>query len=287
MAFNINNVPDELIPNFQTGKGAIFVGAGLSIKAGFPTWSGLLNELIQLAEKTSFISSEKITEYKKIVNDTTKFLFLAEDLKFELQSKFGDYMTERFVDHTNQHDINHELIIKTNTSLVITINYDDLIEQAYNKVYGKYPPKFIYNQSKQAANNFWKGRFFVLKAHGDANLDVETLILTQKDYRKTLYREPGYRSLLQAIFTTKSILFLGVSMSDPEFNQLLDYLHDSYHGGGPKHYLLIDENQNHQTISRRYLEDFNIQTIPFNNSSRDYQEITDFLQFLQQNAPAV
>ena len=279
------DLPKELIENFQNNLGVFFVGAGLSIAAGYPTWDGLIGELIAEAEKVSWIPKEKIAEYKKIIGDSSKFLFLAEELRVELGSHFTKYMEQRFQFSSHKHTKNHELIVTTESSLVVTINYDDLIEQAYNAVFRAYPNAFIYSQAREAANNFWKDRFFILKAHGDAKRDIDTLILSQKDYRKTLYREPGYRSLLQSIFTTKSIFFIGVSLNDPEFNQLLDFLHDSYHGGGPTHYLLIEKQKSMETISRRYFDDFNIQTITFDNVKGDYLELTKALEILQKESP--
>jgi hypothetical protein len=190
------DIPKELIDNFQNNSGVFFVGAGLSIAAGYPTWDGLIGELISEAEKISWVTKEKIAEYKKLIGDSSKFLFLAEELRVELGSHFTKYMEQRFQYSSHKHTKNHELIVATESSLVVTINYDDLIEQAYNAVYRVYPNAFIYSQAREAANNFWKNRFFILKAHGDAKRDIDTLILSQKDYRKTLYREPGYRSLL-------------------------------------------------------------------------------------------
>ncbi len=279
------DLPKELIDNFKDNLGVFFVGAGLSIAAGYPTWDGLIGELIAEADKISWIPKGKIAEYKKLIGDSSKFLFLAEELRVELGSHFTKYMEQRFQFSAHNHTKNHELIVTTESSLVVTINYDDLIEQAYNKVYGKYPNAFIYSQAREAANNFWKDRFFILKAHGDAKRDIDTLILSQKDYRKTLYREAGYRSLLQSIFTTKSIFFVGVSLNDPEFNQLLDFLHDSYHGGGPTHYLLIEKQKSMETISRRYFDDFNIQTITYDNAKGDYAELTKTLEVLNSESP--
>lgn len=282
---NISDLPKELIENFEKKFGALFIGAGLSIGAGLPSWPGLLNELIKLADKTDFIPEERINEYKKLEKDPSKYLFLAEELKYELGRRFNDYFEETFGSQNFEPTYNHELIAKTDLSLVITINYDDLIERAFTKVRMNYPNSFTYSEARLAANNFWKEKFFILKAHGDAKKDVESLILSQKDYRKVFYREPGYRSLIQAIFTTKSIVFLGVSFADPEFNQLLDYLHDSFHGGGPTHYLLIEESKMMNSMSRRFLEDFNIQTITFKNDNGNYEEITSFLEILQSAVP--
>lgn len=285
MNIDLRKIPNELIENFNNNLGAFFVGAGLSMGSDFPSWKGLIEELIGEAKKITYIGDEKILEYETIVNESSKFLFLAEDLKLELGTKYNEYMENRFAISSHTPSTNHELLVQINTSLVITINYDNLIEKAFNNVYKDYPNSFTYSQSKEAANNFWKGKFFILKAHGDAKQDVDSIILSQKDYRRVLYREPGYRSLLQSIFTTKSIVFLGVSFDDPEFNQLLDYLHDSYHGGGPTHYLLIEEKKMNNTLARRYMEDFKIETMTFKNDDKDYKGIEEFLTFLKDKCP--
>jgi hypothetical protein len=283
----LKNLPVDLIEAFSKNLGVFFVGAGLSIPAGFPTWDGLITELIQKGKSSGRISDDKVKEYQSLMTDTNKFLILAEELRVELGAVFTRYMEDRFQSADSQPTKNHEYIVRTNSSLTITINYDDLIEKAYNNVYGIHPNIFIYSQSKEAANNFWKNRFFILKAHGDARRDVDTLILSQKDYRRTLYREVGYRSLLQSIFTTKSILFVGVSLNDPEFNQLLDYLHDSYHGGGPIHYLLVEKPRNSSTLTRRYFDDFNIQTVEFDNDSGDFGQLTEILKMISEACPRV
>ena len=281
---DISNIPRQLVDNFRSNLGTFFVGAGLSIPVGFPSWEQLLKELIVEAKKISYISPEKIKEYEAMMGDNTKFLFLAEDLKFELGGKYYEYMENRFNVSGVKPTRTHELLVNIPTNLIITINYDNLIEKAYDNLHGEYPNPFTYSQSLEAANNFWKGKFFVLKAHGDAKQDVNSLILSQKDYRRVLYRESGYRSLLQAIFTTKSILFLGVSFSDPEFNQLLDYLHYSYHGGGPTHYLLIQEEKMNNTLARRFQEDFKIETIKYSNVKKDHKEVESFLKILEKAA---
>jgi hypothetical protein len=279
------NLPKELLEYFSQDLGIFFVGAGLSVGSGYPDWSKLLTQLIEKGTDNGRISAEKKAEYETLSKDPTKSLMLAEELKLDLGSLFNRYMEDLFQNSDKVPSINHDYIVKTKGSMIITINYDDLIEKSYNNVYHKHPNIFIYSQSREAANNFWKSRFFILKAHGDAQRDVETLILSQRDYRKTLYKEAGYRSLLQTIFTTKSIFFIGVSMNDPEFNQLLDFLHDSYHGGGPTHYLLMEEEKHLSTYSRRYLDDFNIQTITYNNEKGDYSELTEVLKILSEECP--
>lgn len=281
----IEDLPKELLEYFSEDLGVFFVGAGLSVGSGYPDWTNLLKQLIKKGQENGRINDDKKAEYEILSADPTKSLMLAEELKLDLGSLFNRHMEELFQNSDKNPSINHQYIVKTKGSMIITINYDDLIEKAYNNNYHKHPNVFIYSQSREAANSFWKNRFFILKAHGDAQRDVETLILSQRDYRKTLYKESGYRSLLQTIFTTKSIFFVGVSMNDPEFNQLLDFLHDSYHGGGPTHFLLMEKSKHLSTYSRRYLEDFNIQTVTYDNSKGDYSELTEVLKLLSEACP--
>ncbi|MDF2449467.1 MAG: hypothetical protein K0R26_1971 [Bacteroidota bacterium] len=283
MGFDNSKFPKEAIENFKKKQACFFVGAGLSIGAGFPSWTGLINKLIVEVENLPWYNKDKVAEYKQLANDQTKFLFLAEDLKSELGGKFNDLLGEWFGKPDAQPTKNHELLVSVPSDLVLTINYDRLIENAYSQVKGHFPRVYTYTQedSRQAANLFWKQEFFILKAHGDASKNPLGLILSQKDYRKTLYREAGYRSLLQTIFTSKSIFFIGVSLNDPEFIQLMDFLHESYHGGGPEHYVLLEESNIPQTIIRRYLEDFKIHTITYKNDSGTHAEITECLEFIK------
>lgn len=282
---NINDIPKNLIDNFKSGVGVFFVGAGLSRASGLPTWGGLIEELINEAEKLNWVDTAKIDELRSLATDNSKFLFLAEELKIVLGTAYEEYFERRFVESKPSVTENHRNLVRTNCNLVITINYDDIIERAYNEVFATMPNSFIYSDAKKAANNFWKNHFFILKAHGDVKTDATSVILSQQDYRKVLYREPGYRNLLQSIFTTRSVLFVGVSMSDPEFNQLLDYLHDSYHGGGPTHYLLIEQDRTNGTLTRRFKDDFKIEVIMFENSKGDYAELSEFLKLLADIAP--
>lgn len=287
MAFDPKSVPPELFQNFKTGDGIYFVGAGLSLAAGYPSWSGLLSMLVDKAETLPGADPSKIAEYRSLMKDPARFLMIAEEVKVDLRLEYLRFMEQMFTDTSKKPTVAHELIVSTNAHMIITINYDDLLERAFVKVRADLPNKLTYAQSREAANNFWSERFFILKAHGDVKQDVTGLILSQKDYRRTLYRESGYRSLLQSIFTSKSIVFVGVSMSDPEFIQLLDYLHDSYHGGGPVHYLLMEESKATMIPARRFLDDFNIETIPYKNASGNHEEVIEFLRAVHKEAPLV
>ncbi|TGD58986.1 SIR2 family protein [Flavobacterium humi] len=281
MSFTDDHFPSEMIESFKDKSSVFFVGAGISIEAGLPTWGKLISELITLASSQPWCSADKVSEYNKLLAEGNSFLLLAEELKSELGSVFYDFMEDTFGRPDIRPTETMESILSFNSNIIITSNYDRLIENTYTKLNGYPPPTFTYSQSREIANNYWKQKFFVLKAHGDAFSDVQGIILSQRDYRKTLYRELGYKSILQSIFSTKSIFFVGTSMTDPEFNLLLDYLHESYSGGGPTHYLLISDEKANPIIQRRFFEDFKIKTITYNNKSGRHSEINEYLKELK------
>ena len=281
MAFTDDHFPVEMMKSFQKKSSVFFVGAGISTEAGLPNWVDLITNLIQLASKQPWCGEDKIKEYTKLLKEGNNFLLLAEELKSEMNKTFYDYIESVFGKPNIKATPTMESILSIESNMILTSNYDRIIENTYTKLNGYSPPTFTYSQSREIANNYWKEKFFILKAHGDAFSDVQGIILSQRDYRKTLYREIGYKSILQSIFSTKSVFFVGTSMTDPEFNLLLDYLHESYSGGGPTHYLLISSEKANPIIQKRFFEDFNIQTIIYENNSGKHSEVKDYIDELK------
>lgn len=282
MSFTDDHFPMDMIDSFKEKSSIFFIGAGISMEAGLPSWGKLIKDLIDLASKQPWCGADKVEEYNKLLAEGNNFLLLAEELKSELGSLFYDFMESTFGKPDIKPTETMESVLGFNSNIILTSNYDRLIENTYTKIHGYPPPTFTYSQSREIANNYWKQKFFVLKAHGDAFSDVQGIILSQRDYRKTLYRELGYKSILQSIFSTKSVFFVGTSMTDPEFNLLLDYLHESYSGGGPTHYLLISDEKANPIIQKRFFEDFKIQTITYQNNSGCHSEINEYLKILKE-----
>ncbi|MEO9227804.1 MAG: SIR2 family protein [Devosia sp.] len=134
-------------------------------------------------------------------------------------------------------------------------------------------------------NSAWNGHsqglskreFFILKAHGDASKLGNDVILTDVDYRNILFRQRGYQSLLSAMFTMFTIVFVGASMTDPEISLLLSYISDAFTpSSGPSHYALMAEEDVTQIERDRWYKDFNIQLLTVSKAN-NYAELTGFL----------
>jgi len=246
-----------------------------------PNWRGLLLDLIKKASYDNSISKEKADECRALAKDSSKFLMLAQELKEVLGVEFKSVIEDVFGRPDLKPTKAHELLISlVQNQFIITTNYDMLIEQAF-ATQGQFRQGYKYYEAHALQRDLYKRSFFILKAHGDAKTAPEHIILTDKDYRRILYKEPGYQSALQAIFTMYSVIFLGSSLQDPELRLLLNYINAAFPEGGIPHYALMTTDQIGDTERGRWKKDYNMRIIPI-SSDNNYEDINRFLRFLRE-----
>lgn len=125
-----------------------------------------------------------------------------------------------------------------------------------------------------------KREFFILKAHGDAAKLGNGIVLTETDYREIIYRQRAYQSLLSAMFTMFTIVFVGASMTDPEVKMLLSFVADAFAtNSGPSHFAIMAEEDITSVERERWFRDFKVQLIPVSKAD-SYAEATEFLAVL-------
>ena len=260
-------IPDDLIESFKKGNCAVFVGAGISRAAGLPSWKDFLNELIREAKSVPGINKAAIADYKLLIRDKSKYLTLASLLRRDLAKRFEEYVSRRFGDNLLKPSPLHRLIAQLPARFFITTNYDNLLERAYSSFYkgDRYLSALTYMQVGQLASCLHRGELFLLKAHGDARTEPDSIVLTEKDYRELVYRQQGYQSFLQTVFTTKKMLFLGASLDDFDLKLLLGFLYTAYHGKTPIHYALMPKKEKTAAETNALFHDFNIQVVTFSH----------------------
>ena len=270
----------ELIEARNAGTAGLFVGAGASAGSGLPTWKGMLAELIDLLDSQPGTSADLTADAKVLLATPAKWLILAQLLKSELGKAFDNYIIQRFADPASKPNKIHENIVDSKWQVLVTTNYDRLIEKAFAQKLGARGdiPVFTYQDAPRVASCFRRGEQFVLKAHGDAREAPDYIILTESDYRKLVHAQIGYQTILQAIFTTTSFLFLGCSLSDPDLRLLLSFLHSAFHGDTPRHYALIPSDQRLNAEDRVFSQDFNIHVVPIDPGNKE----RDILKFLNE-----
>jgi hypothetical protein len=272
-------IPPELLKIYRDGKLGIFIGAGVSRSAGFPNWKTLLQELINRYKQVNPHDPKRVRDLSNLLKKSTKYLLVAEELKDVLGGDFDKYITERFTDKPPTPSDLHEAIVRLRFRFLITTNYDDLLERAYIREFSAPLRTYNFTESEDVLNSLWTEKPFLLKAHGDVLKPKQGIIITERDYRRILYREPSYRSVLTTLFTTNHVLFLGTSFDDIELNLLLGYVNDAFHGKAPDHYALMSKNGISTTEINRWRKDYNIRIIDY-DPKQDHKEVVSFLKLL-------
>jgi hypothetical protein len=134
----------------------------------------------------------------------------------------------------------HELIVQLPFSAILTTNYDDLLERAYvlKNHTDVYPLVFSRDNVAQLPRLASEKRFFILKLHGDSN-NIETLVLTKRDYMEVIHRDQIYRTVLSSMLATHTAIFIGYGLRDYDLNLILGEQAALFNSFGRRHYAFL------------------------------------------------
>lgn len=281
-------LPNKLLEAIRTKKCVLFAGAGLSRgsiqgdgeekEIDLPTWDGLLVELLNRARSLDYVSANEAGKLRKAVKEG-KYLFVAQTIRHVLGARaFDDTLEAIFRNSELKPTTRHYLIAQIPFIAIVTTNYDKLLESAY-AAQGYVPPTYTYRDAPDVIAALSHQKFFILKAHGDIDRK-DTIILSEKDYRDILYREPGYRAALNTIFITKTVFFVGASLSDVDVKLILESVSESFSGRGPVHYALVPWGDASDSEVIHWRDFFGIHLIRY-KATKDHPEVDNFLSQLR------
>ncbi len=197
-------VPEHLVRAVSDRECVVFVGSGMSIPAGLPRWDQLVarlggtganaHEYLAIAEayRQRCVTQPELTPVREIVREL-----------------FG-----RAPGRTPT--LAHYLLASLDASNVITTNYDHLIEDSFVAI--RENPLVVID-TKHVPETGTRSRVNVIKFHGDAT-DGADVVLSQSDYDQFFAKRPAFALLLSGLLLNQTFLFVGYSLSDPNFQQI-------------------------------------------------------------------
>jgi hypothetical protein len=202
--------------------GAAFIGAGVSVGAGYPSWRELLREI---GEELGVDSGD------------------VQDLAALAQWSVGKAAGRGRVNQVLREQIAPVRPIPTALATMArlpvrelwTTNYDRLIERAFEAI-GR--PIDAVSAEADLGVRRRPGATRLYKMHGTIDR-LDDIVLSTDDYEMYRRKRGGFLPLLQAHLTSSSMLFLGLSFTDPNLRHVLSVIRDRFRDSPPEHFAIV------------------------------------------------
>jgi hypothetical protein len=264
----------ELASAIREKKAMLFVGAGVSMNLGVPSWGELT---AHMAEALGFEPGQ----FAELGDPQTlaEYYVLQSGSIGPLRS-WMDVKWHRDAAEKVRHSEIHRLIVELGFPVIYTTNYDRYLELAYES-HGV-PYTKIANLGEMSAPP--PGVTQIVKFHGDFE-DDGSIVLTESSYFERLLLEGPLDLKLRSDLLGRVALFIGYSVSDVSVRYLLYRLHrlwsaSAYAQGRPPAYVYLGK---HNPVQARVLSSWGI--VPLVTESDDIGEgLKQLLEALKQEA---
>lgn len=275
MPINTENTLLELVTSYNKNpdRFAFFVGAGLS-QPLFPSWKNLLYLFLDQAKEGDLSYSE--SELTELIERGESYLDVADTLVDSIGlTRYRDIMESIFDKDFSENEVPeaYQILMNLAPKTIITTNYDRIPEIAGK---GKY--RINTNKNAPEATRFFSdNKSTVFKLHGDI-IDQSSIVLTTADYRRVMHSNQSTRLLMNSLLSTKILIFVGFSLSDPHIDNILDNIMAINNGLPLSHYVLLNEQSKFKITS--FEKKYGVKVIAYSPSDNSHPEVSNFLRAL-------
>ena len=217
----------------------LFVGAGLSRAAGYPGWRELMETVVR--ETIESVAVDSARGELSALLEAGRYAEVADQCREMLgRSRFAALLRTQLAKPVSPPDATHRPIVQTPYAAIVTTNFDTLLEDAYTLWSDNGVPKCPTGAQLGRHGTLLLDRaFFILKAHGTIH-DAASLVFTSEDYRRITHANPAFQSMMAAILLSHAVVFVGYSLSDPNFRLLLESQLSVFGAQAPPRYALME-----------------------------------------------
>lgn len=247
MTFN-----SDLLRDLAEEKVVLFLGAGVSsssVIGGEPAFKGWPKFL----EDAALSRREDLkTQVVELIN-AKDYLLACQLLQDDYEDQWQDLVMAEYGKVAEPSRL-HKALISLKQRLIITTNFDKLIETSW----AQHVP--IGSRSFKVIATIDERVFrclkdydtpYLIKLHGSVD-NTSSLVFSRSEYIKLAFGNNRYASFLDAILLNYTILFVGFSMDDPAISSLMEMYTLNYPDARP-HYIFAPEGgrQNIADINKR------------------------------------
>jgi hypothetical protein len=223
------------------------------------------------------VKTEADQRYARSLINKSEYLNAAEViLDCSDKADFSDYLRTVFVEPRFAASELHKIILEIDPKIVITTNYDQTYDHYCNSgtAHGGYNICRYYEPF--AVDNLRSRIRVILKAHGCVS-DANKIVLSRSSYYTARRDHPGFYSILDAIFLTNTLLFVGCSLADPDIQLVLENANIAFPSSHP-HYALVEKTR-HRSIKASIRTTHNLELVEYKKGR--HQEGVDAMSALR------
>lgn len=267
---------EQLLTAFKSGSMIPFVGAGMSIPSGFPSWTKFLADLA----KESHVELTSIEALLTHGNYEGAAQALHDDLGAGL---FNENVEMTFSKACEADGVLNYLPMLFPVCTILTTNFDSLVERVYVDQGNDGFDRVVSGAAMaEVLRQIASGSRIVVKMHGDCR-QVADRVLLRTEYDR-LYRD---RKLVEQFFNgvifRQSILFLGCSLSNDRTVSTMKGIVRRYGSERvPRHYAFLELKASDDRVARKkHLAEANIFPIWYPEREHDQSLEALFLKMLE------
>lgn len=211
-------------------RGTIFVGAGVSMAAGYPSWVELLKDI---GDELG-VSSSDIHDLAALAQWSIQESGSATRVRNVIREHIGKILPV---------PASLKTIARFPIRHIWTTNYDRLIERAFEEISRPVDP---ISAPSDLSLKTTPGAVHLYKMHGSVDR-LDDVVISTDDYELYRRRRGAFLPLLQAHLTSTSMLFVGISFTDPNIKHVLSLIRDRFVDAPPEHFAIVRPPQRDQS----------------------------------------
>lgn len=270
---------EGFIGELTHGRAVAYVGAGVSQSANLKSWDQLLKGLKEAAKKrlehddpvTQTYFDERLTKLERNLEIGDWLQSVLQEGEFEATVKGLISLDNN--KHAPAPSAVHHYLARLRFSMVLTTNYDDLLEMAHRDAKIAFEPTLTWKDPQDILNAIKKSEFRIVHVHGVPDRG-KSLVLAGSQYAAVQYSgdetdqrysQLRFGEVFKWLLKTRTFLFLGTSLQDPDLIFYLQQVGAELGKSAITHYALLpydEAPQRRRDILKRSL---NVAVIPVGN----------------------